>query len=284
MASFFSHKKQAPEERPQLELSGPALTTALQTLVASCESSGGVEKFVDALKLKTTVFQNAFKENHGADVDADAFARICGLMPTVRRRIGDYLEDDAYPALQKAVTGLFADDEPDVRLAAFCASFPDDKRHRWVRDLAAEILHNTDPERFPLMCRWVWDKKANSGVIREIWYGDVDHLTLDVEDNFETYLMLREELSQFLTTNGIYQDILSYVDLLCAQVYAEYVAAQGGSYLKADFSAAEDPVKHMRRLLGLDGVRAKTTRNISGPIDGNAQQIEEAKLLTGDLH
>ncbi len=46
------------------------------------------------------------------------------------------------------------------------------------------------------------------------------------------------------------------VDLVCAQVYAEYICEQGGSYLRADFSAPEDPMQHTRRLLGLDGVRA----------------------------
>ncbi|MBD3814391.1 MAG: hypothetical protein IE917_19665, partial [Betaproteobacteria bacterium] len=36
-----------------------------------------------------------------------------------------------------------------------------------------------------------------------------------------------------------------------------YIAAQGGSYLRADFTAAEDAVAYLRRLLGLDGVRIK---------------------------
>jgi hypothetical protein len=60
----------------------------------------------------------------------------------------------------------------DARITQFCAVFPQDDRHRWVRDLAAEVLHNVDPERFPLMTRWVWDREANTGVLREIWYDD----------------------------------------------------------------------------------------------------------------
>jgi hypothetical protein len=77
--------------------------------------------------------------------------------------------------------------------------------------------------------------------------------------------MLREELSQFLAANGVYQNVLQYVDLMCAQVYAEYVSAQGGSYLRADFSNPEDPTVHVRRLLGLDGVRAKGDRSAPPP-------------------
>ncbi len=49
--------------------------------------------------------------------------------------------------------------------------------------------------------------------------------------------MLREELSQFLSDNGIFRDMLWYVDLLQAQIYGDYINAQGGAYLKTDFSA-----------------------------------------------
>jgi len=41
--------------------------------------------------------------------------------------------------------------------------------------------------------------------------------------------MLREELSQFLSDNGFFRDILQYVDILCAQIYAQYICEQGGS-------------------------------------------------------
>jgi hypothetical protein len=168
----------------------------------------------------------------------------------------------------------------DERLAAFCARFPQDRKHRWVRDLAAEILHNVDPERYPLMCRWVWDRKANTGVIREIWFDDnVDNMTIDVVDGYGTYVMLREELSQYLTANGVFRDVIWYVDLLCAKIYADYIAAQGGVYLRADFSAPGDPMEHTRRLLGLDGVRAGSGRTRLKAINGEAFVIEDRNLL-----
>jgi hypothetical protein len=167
----------------------------------------------------------------------------------------------------------------DARLAGFCERFPQDRSHRWVRDLAAEVLHNVDPERYPLMCRWVWDRKANTGVIREIWFGDdVDHVTLGVPDGYATCLVLREELSQYLTDNGVFRDVIWYVDLLCAKVYADYIAAQGGVYLRADFSAPGDPMQHVRRLLGLDGVHPGSGRTRLKAIDGEAFVIEDSNL------
>lgn len=167
----------------------------------------------------------------------------------------------------------------DQRVAAFCGAFPQDRRHRWVRDLAAEILHNVDPERYPLMCRWVWDAQSGTGVIREIWHSEEDgYVGIEVPDGYATFVMLCEELAQFLSANGVFRDVVHYVDLLTAQVYAGYICEQGGSYLRADFNAPEDPMEHTRRLLGLDGVNADGRTRLKC-VDGDAFVVEDIKLL-----
>lgn len=261
MAALLSSHPTPPPDRPRLELSGPSLLAGLGRLATGCEESGGVEGYVEALKLRSLVFQQAFDRAGPTGPDAGQFAKLAGFMPTVRRRVGPYLEAAAYPAFRDAYMELLSERrrpfEIDARIAAFCTCFPQDSRHRWVRDLAAELLHAIDPERYPLMCRWVWDRWSNTGVIREIWHGDIDRETLQVADGYATFVALREELSQFLTSNGVHLNVLQYVDLLSAQIYAEYLSAQGGSYLRADFSSAEDSIHHVRRLLGLDGVQAK---------------------------
>ena len=226
------------------------------------------------------MFQQAFSN---PELPLDTFKGLCAFMASVRRRVGPWLEQPDFDRMAAAITELMEGAEDttttDARVAAFCARFPDDKKHRWVRDLAAEILHGTDPERYPLMNRWVWDAGANTGVIREIWYGDdVDNITLNVPDGHATYLVLREELSQFLTNNGVFRDVIWYVDLLCAQVYAGYICSQGGVYLRADFSTPHDPMEHTRRMLGLDGVAADTGRTRLKAISGEAHVLEDADL------
>jgi hypothetical protein len=265
--------------RPQLDLSGPRLRRAFEALVAGADTHGGIERYMDALKLKSAVFREALNAGTSGPrrLDIEAFRPLCAFMPTVRRRIVPWLEEPAYSTLRAALEELL---EPtndtsgtDERIRRFCAVFPVDDRHRWTRDLAAELLHNLDPERYPLMTRWVWDTAANTGVLREIWYGpDVDHTTLAVPDDYTSFLVLREELSQFLATNGVFRDVVQMVDMVCAQVYAEYICEQGGSYLRADFSAPEDPMQHTRRLLGLDGVRAADGRARFAAIDGEARE------------
>ncbi len=278
---FLSAIKPHEIERPVLDPSGELLRAALQTMVKGSEDQGGIERYVDAVKLKNTMFRQAFADNGIADIELEAFMGLCTFMATVRRRIGPWLTSESFDDVRAGLVDLFDDSESvDARLTAFCERFPQDKKHRWVRDLATEILHNTDPERYPLMNRWVWDAKANTGVLREIWHGEnVDHMTIPVGDGYGTYLMLREELSQFLSDNGFFRDILYYVDVLCAQVYAQYICEQGGSYLRADFSAPEDPMQHTRRLLGLDGVRAGSGKTRLKSIDGEAFVLDDDKTL-----
>jgi hypothetical protein len=268
-------------ERPVLDLSGEGLRVILQMMIAGSEDHGGIERYVDAVKLKSSMFQQALDGDSIDKLDLETFKGLCTFMATVRRRIGDWLNEDAFDEMREHIKDLFAaDNDLDARIDAFCEQFPRDKQHRWVRDLATEMLHNADPERMPLMNRWVWDAKANTGVIREIWHGDnVDHITIPVGDGYGTYLMLREELSQFLSDEGVFRDVLQYVDILCAQVYAQYICEQGGSYLRADFQAPEDPMQHTRRLLGLDGVRPGNGKTRLKSIDGEAFVLDDSNLL-----
>ncbi len=268
-------------ERPVLDLSGDALRLGLQIMIRGSEDHGGIERYIDAVKLKSLMFRQALMENDVTDLDLETFKGLCTFMATVRRRISDWLNEERFGEMREGIVELFReDDHIDNRIGRFCDRFPNDKKHRWVRDLAVELLHNADPERVPLMNRWVWDAKANTGVIREIWHGeDVDHMTIKVADNFGTYLMLREELSQFLSDNGFFRDVLFYVDVLCAQVYAQYICEQGGSYLRVDFSAPEDPMQHTRRLLGLDGVQPGSGRTRLKSIDGVAFVLDDNSAL-----
>jgi hypothetical protein len=218
-----------------------------------------VEAYVGAVKLKSAAFREVLGGGRAASASLDALRKLCACVATVRRRAGRHLEPGTFERTRSLVAALVdgCDDTStaDARVARFCAAFPDDREHRWVRDLAAELLHYADPERYPLMTRWVWDARTNTGVLREIWHGeDVDGMSIDVPDGYDTFVQLRQELSEYLTANGVFRDVLLYVDVLTAQVYAGYIGERGGSYLRADFATPEDPMLHVRRILGLDGI------------------------------
>jgi hypothetical protein len=260
-------------ERPRLELSGPRLKLALEALISRSDGQGGVEAYVEALRIKSAMFRDALD----GGMSLKEFRTVCAHMSTVRRRIGRYAEPDFFAEMKRRVGVLFSSPEDtsttDARMAGFCAAFPDDRDHRWVRDLAAELLHYAHPERYPLMTRWVWDARTNSGVLREIWHAeDVDSISIDIPDGYQTFLMLREELAQYLATNGIFRDVLFYVDALMAQVYAGYIGERGGTYLRTEFATPEDPMLHARRILGLDGVDGSGRTKLKAA-DGRAEVI-----------
>ena len=257
----------------QLELSGPKLKLALEALVSRAEEQGGVEAYVEAVKIKSALFAQTL----GSEFDLKAFRTLCAHMATVRRRIGPYVEPEGFPEVKERVLSLLKSTDTattDARIGMFCAAFPNDREHRWVRDLAAELLHYADPERYPLMTRWVWDARANTGVIREIWHAeDIDGISLEVPDDYATFLVLREELAQYLAANGVFRDVLYYVDVLMAQVYAGYIGERGGTYLRADFATPEDPMLHTRRILGLDGVGPSGRTKLKA-LDGRAEIVQ----------
>jgi hypothetical protein len=268
--------------RPILELSGPKLALAFESLVGRSDEHGGIEVYVAALKLKTAAFRDVLGGGKTRTVDLAALRKLLACVATVRRRAGRYLEPATFMPLRTGIAtlldGLEQTATTDARIAQFCSRFPDDRDHRWVRDLAGEILHNVDPERYPLMCRWVWDTDLNTGVLREIWHGDdVDHIVIDVPDRYDTFVVLREELAQFLAANGVFRDVLQYVDLLTAQAYAGYLSEQGGTYLRADFATAEDPMLHVRRLLGLDGIGPDGRTRLKAA-DGTAFVVDDHRL------
>ncbi|MGE0627090.1 MAG: hypothetical protein AB7O43_04645 [Hyphomicrobiaceae bacterium] len=282
-------------QRPVLDLSGPKLRAAFETLANASERVGGLERFAEAVKLKAGAFHQRLGEGRAANLDRPDFEELVLLMATVRRRIGPLFERSGWPGLRAAINDLLegAHDTAtaDRRIARFESALctpggrlargetPGPRQTRFLRDLAAEILHNVLPEHYPLMHRWVWDANTNTGALREIWHGDnVDAMVIDVPDGYETFLMLREELSQFLAENGVFRDMLWHVDLLLAQVYATYINAQGGAWLKTDFGSESDPLEHTLRIVGLDRVTGKPGKDKT--LDGSADTLSDPKLLS----
>jgi len=263
---------------PVLDLSGPRLRRALEHLIESAEQTGGVERYVSALVLKASLFEEILGKGRVAEMTEAEFLDLAAFITPVRRRVGNWLGDNGFEALRRRITQLldgWSDTETaDTRLREFIASFPADREHRWVRDLGAEVLHFTAPDRYPLMARWVWDARVGTGVLREIWFADdVDTAKIDAIDDFATFATLASEIEAFLKDNGVFRDLPFYTDLLMAHVYAAYINDRGGQYLRSDFSHAGDPMAHTRRMLGLDAVDTETGRTRLKLIDGTAHVI-----------
>jgi hypothetical protein len=288
MWAIGSHKIKTapPSPRPVLDLSGPKLRRAFENLVESAEDTGGIERYVGALALKASLFEEVLGKGRVSELNEAEFYDLATFITPVRRHVGTWLGRHGFAAMRGRLENLLQGwsdlGTADQRVAAFVASFPADREHRWSRDLAAEVLHFTAPERYPLMTRWMWDARVNTGVLREIWFSEAaDPSTIAIGDSVATFALLREELEGFLQANGVFRDLALYVDLLCAHVYAAYINDKGGQYLHADFcgSAKVDPMAHTRRLLGLDAVDTESGRTRLKLIDGKAYVLGQPRLL-----
>jgi len=272
--------------RPVLDLSGPKLRAAFEGLVDAAEATGGIERYVGALALKASLFAEVLGGGQVAALTETEFYDLAAFVTPVRRRIGAWLADNGFAAMHRRLAALLDDaaDAPaaDVRLQRFVEGFPADRAHRWARDLAAEVLHFTAPDICPLMTRWIWDARVNTGVLREIWHSEEAGFgAIAIADDLATFLTLREELTEFLRGNGVFRDVPFYIDLVCAHVYAGYINDTGGQYLHADFCSAAkgDAMAHTRRLLGLDAVDSESGRTRLKLIDGEAYVLGEPRRL-----
>lgn len=282
-----AHKQTVPAAaRPVLHLSGPLLRCAFENLVDAAEPTGGVERYVGALALKGSLFEELLGKGRVGELTETEFLDLASFVTPARRKVGAWLGQNGFASLHSRLKDLL-DGWSDVttadrRMVALTAGFPEDREHRWVRDLGAEVLHFSAHDRYPLMTRWMWDARVNTGVLREIWHSDNDAGTIPVDDNFATFQTLREELEGFLADNGVFRDIAFYVDLLCAHIYAGYINDKGGQYLRGDFcgQAKEDSMAHTRRLLGLDAVDTETGRTRLKLIDGEAHVLGEQRRLS----
>ena len=268
----------AEQARPVLDLSGPQLRRIFEHLAESAETTGGIERYVKALALKASLFGEVLGKGRLGDLTETEFYDLCAFITPARRRIGALLGRQGFATMHARLERLLAGwsdlATADARISAFVASFPADREHRWVRDFAAEVLHFAAPDHSPLMTRWMWNARTNTGVLREIWYGeDVDAMTIAALDDYATFATLREELEGFLTDNGVFRELAFYVDLLCAHAYASYINDRGGQYLRADFTGNEDPMAHTRRLLGLDAVDTATGRTRLKLLDGTVHKL-----------
>ncbi len=269
---------------PVLHLDGAILHTAFDSMIECSEKLGGIEMMVEGVRGKSLLFQRTFSGDGSMMTDTEFFD-ACAFMPTVRRRVQPVLKAKGFEYLRDAITALldnFTLENADSRILKLKEELAFDTKDRWIQDLAAEILHYRSPDIFPLMVRWVWDCQSNTGVLREIWFSEMQNIKLDIPDGVRTHLELRRELHDFLENAGIYANHHFIIDLLFAWIYSQYIGTQGGSFLKTEFSQSGTPFDYALRMLGLDA--ALTGNGLTHMVlaDGTRHRLSE--LIDASTH
>lgn len=262
--AWLRRAKTAPAETVEpvsldVEFDPQVLDGALGQLFDDLDAEGGVERYVAAMKLKSELFGRLLSRDQIDALDAEGRDALLERIFPVRRRLA--------PAVRKLGVDGFRDAAKELlygkgdlaeRMAAFEAKIPaEGKARRTMRDLTAELLHFTDPERYPLMTRWVWDSRTDSGALRELTHRADHYDQLPVGGEPGVYEALRQWVVEQLEGYQFYRDLNFMADLVLAQVYGVYIKSTAESFLRTDFGGGggEEPAEHVRKLLGIDEQR-----------------------------
>ncbi len=103
MWAIGSHRaKAAPAPaRPVLDLSGPKLRRAFENLVESAEDTGGIERYVGALALKASLFEEVLGKGQVSQLTEPEFYDLAAFITPVRRRIGAWLGRNGFAAMRE---------------------------------------------------------------------------------------------------------------------------------------------------------------------------------------
>jgi hypothetical protein len=121
-------------------------------------------------------------------------------------------------------------------------------------DLASECLHYTDPDRYWLWTRWIWDPASRTGALPLV---TTDGYDLGGATAAATYLRVGEALA-FVQRTGEAAGFTRIgrgrfgVDVYLACVYGVYVYTAVGLRITREFTRVIPPLPELcRRLLGL---------------------------------
>ena len=243
----------------------------LDGLLKELGERGGLEPYLEALKLKHELFLKALPEDRPAEISRETFNTLLSSIFPARRKLAETLGhmDDA--TLARVIGDLiYGEGVIEERIQAFCELVPKDEKkpRRAMWDLAAELLHFRAPERIPLMTRWVWDANTTSGALREFLRGNDALREIPLDTRPGTFQASRAWFGEFLAERGFYRDLPFLVDMLLAQAYADYVKAMsaGIGMVDAEFGGRGDPLELVLKLLGIDP-RARDVKDAHASAD-----------------
>ncbi|MBI4635574.1 MAG: hypothetical protein HY727_04410 [Candidatus Rokubacteria bacterium] len=217
--------------------------TEAELLAIAGELGGKYERF-------SALLQRPVRDRLGAD----ELRRLLRSVFSTRRKAGEVLDRVGAPRLAGWIDDLL---EPrtalDARFQTFydrLAGLPESVRF----DLASELLHFTDPERYWLWTRWVWDPHTRTGALPLVTMEEYD---LDAETVGKTYLRVGQAIA-FVHETGRAAGFTRIgqgpfgVDVYLACVYCVYVYTTVRMRMTQEFNRVIPPLPELaRRFLGV---------------------------------
>lgn len=239
-------------------------------MLATVELDGGIEAYLASLGAKHHAYAALLERPRIERLTLDDLESLLNRVFTARRRVFPALESMG-AAFAAALAGeLLYGTAPLVqRIQGFVDAMPGAegmgrdsinaaaKVRRAAWDFASEMVHFSDPVRYPLMSRWVWDQSTQSGALREFIRGADAMGEIPLSNTPELFEGGRKWLAEQIAEQGIYRDIPFWIDLVLAEAYTTYFRSVTEGSLGADFGRGGPAYEQLRKLLGIDVSRAE---------------------------
>lgn len=208
---------------------------------------------VRELELKASGFRSRLGREAIDRLTADSLREVLRSVFATRRRASQAMGSRMDGELRAWVGDLLYGTRPlAVRFDAFCESTDIEPHHSY--ELAAELLHFTQPERYWLWSRWIWNPVSRTGALPLVVSEEFD---LEVDDGpGATY----ERVGMAMTCVDGSPEAASFrpegggrlgSDVFLVAVYGVYMSTVLGLKMSQEFNAIVPPIPQLaRRLLG----------------------------------
>jgi hypothetical protein len=226
-----------------------------EALIKISEDDIGV--VTELLARKRSILAPDLAEESLDRANAEAVRPILERVFATRRRADELLVAVGGPVLAGAIRELVHGPGP---VAARFRRFDDTVAAIEApvrRELAGECLHFSDPERYWMWARWMWDPVARTGSLPLVMVGEFD---LDGPDAGALYLRVGAATSAVIAT----ADELGFrrmrsspfaVDVYLAAIYGVYLYTVTRLRMTQEFNRVIPPLPDLvRRLLGVRGL------------------------------
>lgn len=215
-------------------------------------SAGDLAAIAADLGRKSRALQDLLAPGEG--LDRAALRQVLRWVFATRRRADAILDAAGPERLAAAIAALLDPGEPVTarfdQFDALAGGLP-----RAGFDLAGELLHFTDPGRYWLWTRWLWDPDNETGALRLVTTDDID--LADGATRGEIYLTVGRATA-FLDETGKAAGFtgagpgLFGTDVFLAAVYGVYMFTVLRMRMTQEFTRLVPPLPDLiRRLLGV---------------------------------
>jgi len=211
------------------------------------------------LEAKSAFFRDVLARERLGVLDEEDAMTVLKMVFSSRRKAKVILATLTLDGFRRSVRGLlYADMSPGERLGEFTILI--DSIGRGVPigtgwDLGSEILHFTDPDRYWLWTRWIWNPKTETGALPLVVMEEVD---LDGDTVAETYRRIGvamafldgvgEQAGFRIEGHGVFG-----TDVFLASVYAVYMYTTLRMRMTQEFNRIVPELGDLvRRLLGVN--------------------------------